>query len=233
MHEPTVELARLLFARDGARSIESDVVATLVRFGMGPLAYAREGGIRIVLLVAGEAYAGASAALMRLGIDVDAWPCPPAGLFVVEERTVYLRSRSPMTVAHEFAHALDCALGSGVYRSGVDPRVRRLFANAPAFVTPYAATGLDEYFAESMRAYVGVNDASSVWPRVTRERLQRLDPEMHDYVDSIFRAEFCAQVTPSDAFQRSCASSAETSAIFVATNHEYPKGSAKRPIRSP
>jgi hypothetical protein len=192
MHEPTAELARLLFARDGARPIESDVVATLVRFGMGPLAYARKGGIRIVLLVAGEAYAGASAALRRLGIDVDAWPCPPAGLFVVEERTVYLRSRSPMTVAHEFAHALDCALGCGVYRSGVDPRVRTLFANAPAFVTPYAATGLDEYFAESVRAYVEINDSASSWPRATRRRLLRADPDMYDYVDTIFRTEFRA-----------------------------------------
>ena len=27
-----------------------------------------------------------------------------------------------MTVAHEFGHALDCALGGGVYLSGVDPR---------------------------------------------------------------------------------------------------------------
>ena len=76
------------------------------------------------LLRPGEPYRAASAALARLGIDVDAWPAPPAGLFVVEERTLYLRSRGAMTVAHEFGHALDCALGGGVYRSGVDPRVR-------------------------------------------------------------------------------------------------------------
>lgn len=190
MHEPTAQLARLLFVREGARPIEAGVVATLARFGMGPLAYARDGGISLVLLAKGEAFAHASAALTRLGIDVDAWPCPPAGLFVVEERTVYLRSRSPMTVAHEFAHALDCALGCGVYRSGVDPRVRTLFGNAPAFVTPYAATGLDEYFAESVRAYVEINDPTSAWPRATRRRLLRVDPEMYDYVDTIFRTEF-------------------------------------------
>lgn len=190
MHEPTAARARLLFACEGARPIEGDVVATLVRFGVGPLAYAREAGIHIVLLISGEAYAHASPALARLGIDVDAWPCPPAGLFVVEERTVYLRSRSPMTVAHEFAHALDCALGSGVYRSGVDPRVRSLFGNAPAFVTPYAATGLDEYFAESVRAYVEINDPASSWPRATRRRLLRVDPQMYEYVDTIFRTEF-------------------------------------------
>ena len=101
---------------------------------------------------------------------------PPAGLFVVEERTVYLRSTSPMTVAHEFAHALDCALGGGVYLSGVDPRVRRAFRDARAFVTPYAASALDEYFAECLRAWVEANDARSPWPRATRARLREIDP---------------------------------------------------------
>jgi Mlc titration factor MtfA (ptsG expression regulator) len=52
-----------------------------------------------------------------------------------------------MTIAHEFAHALDCALGGAVYLSGVDPRIRRTFASATAFVTPYAASACDEYFA--------------------------------------------------------------------------------------
>jgi len=166
------------------------VIETLLRFGGGALAYARASNVRVALLHAGERYQQASSALERLGIDVDAWPAPPAGLFVVEERTLYLRSRSPMTVAHEFGHALDCALGGGVYRSGVDPRVRKLFTDARAFVTPYAATGLDEYFAESLRAYVGVNDPASPWPRATRERLRRIDPAMYEYVDELFRAEF-------------------------------------------
>src|SRR6185437_12140151 len=50
-------------------------------------------------------------------------------------------------------------------RSGIDPRVRANFTNARAFVTPYAATGIDEYFAESLRAFVGVNDPVSPWPK--------------------------------------------------------------------
>ena len=118
----------------------------------------------------GNAVVELSPALRRLGAGVDRWPIPPAGLFVVEERTIYLRSISPMTIAHEFAHALDCALGGGVYLSGVDPRIRRAFASATAFVTPYAASACDEYFAECMRAYVEVNDPHSLWPRATRER---------------------------------------------------------------
>lgn len=163
---------------------------TLDRFGKNALSFAVRSGIRVTLLVRGERYAAASPALSRMGLDVDAWPAPPAGLFVVEERTVYLRSRSAMTVAHEFGHALDCALGGGVYRSGIDPEVRALFANATEFVTPYASTGIDEYFAEGLRAFVEANDVTSHWPRATKARLRKVDVGLYAYVDRLFRVEF-------------------------------------------
>ena len=177
---------------DGGAADHPSVVQTLQRFGGPALQFALDRGIRIVPLVAGERYQQRSVALRRLGVDVDGWPAPPAGLFVVEERTVYLRSRSTMTVAHEFGHALDCALGAGVYRSSIDPVLRGLFAEAKGFVTPYAATGADEYFAESVRAYIEANDPASFWPRATRTRLRRIDPVMYNYVDTVFRVEFSA-----------------------------------------
>jgi hypothetical protein len=166
------------------------IAATLERFGSGALQFARDRNVRVAPLHRGERYTEASPALARLGIDVDAWPAPPAGLFVVEERTVYLRSRSAMTVAHEFGHALDCALGGGVYRSGVDPRIRGLFISARSFVTPYAATGVDEYFAEGLRAFVEANDPASHWPRATKARLAAIDPDMFAYVEQLFRTKF-------------------------------------------
>ncbi len=169
-----------------ARAIES----ALASFGPGALAFARRSNVRIVALARSRRYRDASAALRRLGVDVDGWPVPPAGLFVVEERTVYLRSATPMTVAHEFAHALDCALGGGVYRSGYDRAIRRAFAEATAFVTPYAATGLDEYFAECVRAFVEVNDATSPWPKATRARLAEIDAAMHAAIGALFVEEF-------------------------------------------
>jgi len=144
-------------------------------------------GCRVRPLKDGERYRDVSPALRRLGVDVDAWPVPPAGLFVVEERTVFLRSRTPMTIGHEVAHAIDCALGDGIYRSGYDPHIRAAFAAARGFVTPYAASGLDEYFAECVRAYADVlNDPHSPWPRATRERLYACDPAMHAIVAEIF-----------------------------------------------
>ena len=178
--------------RGGSRSVVRAVSSALAAFGDDALAFARGRGVRIVALDAMQRYRDASAALRRLGVDVDAWPIPPAGLFVVEERTVYLRSSTPMTVAHEFAHGLDCALGGGVYRSGYDTTIRRAFARARDFVTPYAATGLDEYFAECVRAFVDVNDAHSPWPKATRERLARVDPTMHAEIDRLFRDELRA-----------------------------------------
>jgi hypothetical protein len=165
------------------------IADSLSCFGDRALRFAAKAEIRIVPLAGDERYTDASPALRRLGIELDDWPAPPAGLFVVEERKMYLRSCSAMTVAHEFGHALDCALGGGVYRSGVDPRIRRAFARARAFVTPYAASGLDEYFAESIRAYVGANDPSSLWPAATRARLVAVDPLIAHLIDDIFRRE--------------------------------------------
>ncbi|MDQ2865966.1 MAG: hypothetical protein M3R51_07040 [Candidatus Eremiobacteraeota bacterium] len=184
-----VTVARSLVLTDDTAD-RTTVSATLGLFGAAALRYAFDAGVRVMPLKTGESYRSASAALARLGIDVDSWPAPPAGLFVVEERMVYLRSRSPMTVAHEFGHALDCALGGGIYRSGIDPELRRLFEDARAFVTPYAATAIDEYFAESLRAYVEANDATSHWPRATKTRLQRVDPKLFELIDNLFRREF-------------------------------------------
>lgn len=175
---------------DADTATEHAIATTLERFGPDALALARRADIRIVALAGGDRYSDRSQALQRLEIDVDAWPAPPAGLFVVEERTVYLRSRSPMTVAHEFGHAIDCALGGGVYHSSVDPELRALFARAAKFVTPYAATAPDEYFAESVRAYVEINDPQSFWPRATRGRLRRIDPGMFEYVERLFAGGF-------------------------------------------
>ncbi len=188
---PTRTLAALL-PIDGDDVAVQTIAATLRRFGSGAVRCARAGEIAIVALAPHERYAARSASLRRLGVDVDTWPVPPAGLFVVEEKTIYLRSATPMTIAHEFGHALDCALGGGVYRSGFDPELRAAFASARAFVTPYAATALDEYVAESLRAYVEVNDARSPWPKATRARLAEVDPRVFAWCERLFASEFAA-----------------------------------------
>jgi len=168
-------------------TVRKAIAETLEKFGFGAVHCALSGGVTVVPLPRGALYRELSPALARLGIDVDAWPAPPAGLFVIEERTVYLRSCSPMTVSHEFGHALDCILGGGVYRSTADPEIRAAFASVRSGITHYAMTGIDEYFAESVRAYVdNCNDPASAWPAATRERLRRLDPAMFCIVERIF-----------------------------------------------
>lgn len=166
---------------------ERNVIApALAKYGERVLRFCADAGILIYLLRDGELYREASPELQRLGIDVDLWPVPPAGLFVCSEKRAYLRSRSPMTAAHEFAHAFDCALGGGVYFSGTSADVRKAFAATRNFVTPYAASSLDEYWAECVRSWVGVNDPNSCWPRVSRARLKRLDPTMHAILADVF-----------------------------------------------
>lgn len=54
-----------------------------------------------------------------------------------------------------------------------------------SFVTPYAATGIDEYFAEAARAFVEANDPTSHWPGATKARLRRVDPAIYDIVESL------------------------------------------------
>lgn len=188
---PVSEIAGKLISAPDAKAGRL-VATTLRRFGAGALRYATAAGIRVHVLRESETYGDVSPALRRLGIDVDAWPAPPAGLFVVEERRVYLRALGAMTVAHEFGHALDCALGGGTYRSGVDPAIRRAYARARAFITPYAASGIDEYFAESIRAHVGANDPASPWPPATRDRLKNIDPEIARIIGALFREELRA-----------------------------------------
>lgn len=172
---------------DAASEVQTQIAEVLGNFSQAILQRVADAKTVVRPLKNGERYGEVSPALRRLGIDVDVWPAPPAGLFVVEERTVYLRSRSPMTVAHEFGHAIDCALGGGVYLSGINVEIRQAFCNATGFVTPYAASGIDEYFAEAVRAYVEVNDPASLWPNVSKSRLRRIDPTMYAVVDSLLR----------------------------------------------
>jgi hypothetical protein len=126
--------------------LETDVAEILSVFPAHVVRYVTA-RVAIRCLSPGQRYRDASPALRGMEIDVDAWPVPPAGLFVVPDQAMYLRRVTPMAVAHEFGHALDCALGGGVYRSGYDGRIRAAFAGTRDFVTPYAATGIDEYIA--------------------------------------------------------------------------------------
>jgi hypothetical protein len=70
-----------------------------------------------------------------------------------------------------------------VYCSGYDPEIRGAFHRASSFVTPYAASSPDEFFAENFRSYVEVNECGFLWPDVSRERLAFHSPEMAAWFD--------------------------------------------------
>jgi hypothetical protein len=141
-------------------------------------------GICVRVLDAWERYRDASGTLQRRNVDVNMWPFIPVGLFVIEERTLYLRVTSPMGVAHELGHALDCAIGGGaIYRSSYDIDIKRAFDGARDFVTPHAQESADSFFAECFRAYIEVNEFGCSWPDVTRERLARCAPQMSSWFE--------------------------------------------------
>jgi hypothetical protein len=137
-------------------------------------------GIRTVLIGPFERYRDYSPLLART--DVDEQDIPPAGMFVAGERALYVRSPWPMVVAHEYGHAVDFALGDGAkFWSSRTRAVRRAYRAAlkrKTFITPYAASALEEYVAEGMRAMVGANAPGHSWPFASQGRLRRVDPEL-------------------------------------------------------
>lgn len=164
------------------------VVRALAAFGGRALAAAVAGRVRIAIVPAERRFSDFSPAVARLVPGIDDWSAPPSGLFVVEERRVLLRDRAmTMTVAHEFAHALDAVLAEKPrsYFSYESAELRRCFATASGFVNEYAASGLDEYFAESLRAYVEVNDSRCAWLPLTRYELKTRDPRMFELIERL------------------------------------------------
>ncbi|MBC5805607.1 MAG: hypothetical protein ACR2KS_12025 [Candidatus Eremiobacter antarcticus] len=165
------------------------LVSALAPFGERALQRAVNGGVRIAIVPAGRRFTEFSPCVSSLVPDIDGWPAPPAGLFVLEERLLLLRSKAlRMTAAHEFGHALDAVLAKKrrSYHSFEDEAVRHRFATATGFVNAYAASGLDEYFAECLRAYVEVNDDRSSWLPLTRLDLLTRDEPMFSLVDDLF-----------------------------------------------
>lgn len=161
----------------------------LAAFGEHALEAAMRGGVRIEVVPDGTRYAERSPAVAALVPGIDEWNAPPSGLFVVEERRILLRGRAlAMTAAHEFAHACDAVLAKRPrsYFSYESEELRSNFATTSGFVNEYAASGLDEYFAESVRAYLEINDSRCAWLPLTRHDLRTRDPRMFALIERLF-----------------------------------------------
>jgi hypothetical protein len=168
----------------------------LAAFGEAALACAREAGITIRIVPTGVRFSQVSDSVARCVPGIDDWSAPPSGLFIVEDRRVLLRDRAlAMTAAHEFAHALDASLATRKksYYSFENEELRFYFATATGYVNEYAASGLDEYFAESVRAYVEVNDPACAWLPLTRQDLFLRDPRMFGLIERLFASGFAAR----------------------------------------
>lgn len=167
------------------------LVEALASFGDMALQAAVSAGVSIAMVPEGAPFASFSSSVARCAPAIDDWPSPPSGLFVVDERRILLRARSlRMTAAHEFAHALDAILAckKRSYFSYESEELRYYFATSTGFVNEYAASSLDEYFAESVRAYVEVNDERCAWLPLTRQDFYLRDPRMFALVERLFRS---------------------------------------------
>ena len=171
----------------------SALISALASYGETALESAAKGGVSITLVPEGQPFSGFSSSVARCAPGIDEWVSPPSGLFVVDERKVLLRPRSlRMTAAHEFAHALDALLArkKRSYFSYESEELRYYFATATGYVNEYAASSLDEYFAESVRAYVEVNDERCAWLPLTRQDLYLRDPRMFALIERLFKTDF-------------------------------------------
>ena len=165
------------------------LVASLAPFGCTALKRAIAGGIRATIVPPNRPFSQCSRSVASLAPDIDHWHAPPAGLFVLEERLLLLRPHAlRMAAAHEFAHALDAVMAEQPrsYLSFESSAIREAFVSAPGYVNEYAVSGLDEYFAESVRAYVEVNDDRSSWLPLTRHDLFVRDPRMFKIIERLF-----------------------------------------------
>jgi hypothetical protein len=179
------ELVAKLLHRPPPRTL----VAALAGFGRAALERAVAGGVRAVIVPRNRPFSQCSRSVASLVPDIDDWQAPPAGLFVLDERLLLLRPNAlRMAAAHEFAHALDAVLARQPrsYFSFESAEVREAFINATGYVNEYAASGLDEYFAECLRAYIEVNDDRSSWMPLTRHELFVRDPRMFAIIERVF-----------------------------------------------
>jgi hypothetical protein len=188
-----LSVAQKLAAKLLQRTPPSSLTAALAPFGERALALAANAGVRMIIVPGDRAFTQCSAAVAALVPDIDSWQAPPAGLFVLEERLILLRAGAlRMAAAHEFAHALDslAAAKPRSYFSFENAEIRAAYAWANGFINEYAASGLDEYFAESMRAYLEVNDDRSSWSPLTRKLLQIRDARMFSIIENFIRTRF-------------------------------------------
>jgi hypothetical protein len=143
------------------------------------------GGGRFVVLKPGQEYCDVSP-FMRARFIYDPWPHSPGGVFIPDEMTAYLRTVTPMSVAHEAMHMVDKVLGRHEYRSAHDSAIRNAYDTAWCYVTPYGACDVAEFWAEHARAWFGINNPESLWPTVSRERLLTVNPTMYAIVKETF-----------------------------------------------
>lgn len=205
-------LLRSMVASAPSIAVREIVVKQLEAYGPQAVSLVHNHGTRIVVL---PRNAKTKDAYAKYGLTEDSatdLKSDTGGMYDPLGNTLFLREDmltdgtnaqlSASIARHEFAHALDDALGSAL-------NVRGLYADARSgkgarTVTGYAQTNAAEYFAESTAAWLTPQDefasrlnpmqralfathmAFSGFESPTREQLQQRDPAAHRMLDDLF-----------------------------------------------
>jgi len=112
------------------------------------------------------------------------------GLFSRKEDTIYLRSIDKVTIVHEFAHAIDLCLGKEKgyenYNSLKDDKIGYAFMRGE-WINSYAGESLDEFFAESVRAYFDINISDCPFQAYKKDLIKK-SPSMFKYIEDLMSA---------------------------------------------
>jgi hypothetical protein len=154
--------------KKAAKRMPLSIRGRLLSF-FGPEAVSRldDFGLHVVVLKEGQKYSDVSAVNAADPFENDELV---RGVYMPQERTIYLRNTSDGTVVHEVAHALDHAAGRKIESKAM----MTAFETAPAFISNYAKTSCAEWFAENVRAIKGALNGD--YDDVSPEKLAAIDP---------------------------------------------------------
>ena len=159
------------------RSVESMLRTDLLReqiiteaslLGPGVLEALATAGVSISAVPFGARLADYASKARKYGITV---PVGASGVFLPSEATLYMLDDTRATAVHELAHALDFTMGRGrdagdgeaSLKTQIDPEFARHMRGNGESPTPYGETNTQEFFAESLRAYCGADNAGTVF----------------------------------------------------------------------
>ena len=206
--KPNYDKLLSLFDADALSAIDSmveakDFLAAIRReiavLGPGIVKLLDGAGIKIRSVGARERVHEMSESLKKLGQKVQPGVL---GLFVPSDRALYILDPAPGCVVHELSHAWDmCMLSDPLppdfdvatatmtdwlklapYRTARDKEFAKSLVGNRLPPSSYGGSNLQEFWAESGRAYCNVNDSGSLWDELSAPKMRACNRDSFRFV---------------------------------------------------